>query len=233
MTKDTIEVLVDGGNANPGPPLGPALGPLGVNTANVVNEINEKTKDFSGMKIPIKVIVDLDTKEFEVEVGSPPTAALIKKELGVERGSSDGNPVGDLRFKQIMKIADMKKSSILANDITTAINEVVGTCQSVNVTIENRSPKEIMAEISRGLLDDVIAGKTEQMPDIVIKKEEVKIVGAEEEPEKPVEEEKEGAEGEEGEGEEGEGEEGEVKEDKGKERGAKGKRGKDKSEKFK
>ena len=79
---ETIEVLVEGGKASAGPPLGPALGPLGVNVMQVVNAINEKTKHFDGMKVPVKVIVDPKTKGFEIEVGTPPVTALILKELG-------------------------------------------------------------------------------------------------------------------------------------------------------
>ena len=70
----SISALVTGGEASAGPPLGPALGPIGVNVLQVVNMINEKTKDFLGMKVPVKVEVDTETKKFTVEVGVPPTA---------------------------------------------------------------------------------------------------------------------------------------------------------------
>ena len=74
-------------HATAGPPLGPALGPLGINIMNVIKAINDKTKDFEGMKVPVKVIVDTATKDFEITVGTPPTSALIKGELGSEKGS--------------------------------------------------------------------------------------------------------------------------------------------------
>ena len=77
MPEMTINGLIEGGKATSGPPFGPALGPLGVNIAGIVAEINTKTKDFEGMKIPVKVIVDTSTKKFRVEVGSPSTSALI------------------------------------------------------------------------------------------------------------------------------------------------------------
>ena len=67
MAKDTVEILIEGGSATPGPPLGPALGPFGINMMQVVEEINNKSADFAGMKVPVKVSIDRDTKEFEIE----------------------------------------------------------------------------------------------------------------------------------------------------------------------
>jgi len=78
-TKKTFSFLVDGGKATGGPPIGPTLGPTGLNILQVINAINDKTKDFEGMKVPVKVIADPETKEFEVEVGVPTTTALIVK----------------------------------------------------------------------------------------------------------------------------------------------------------
>ena len=91
-----INAIVDGGKATAGPPLGPALGPLGVNAGQVIAKINEATKDFAGMKVPVKVIVDTETKEFRVEVGTPPTAELIKKEAKIEKGAGNREaPAGE------------------------------------------------------------------------------------------------------------------------------------------
>ena len=140
-----IEVLVEGGKATPGPPLGPALGPMGVNVAQVVKVINEKTKAYAGMQVPVIVDVDPKTKEFTVTVGTPPTAALIKKELGIEKGSGDARnqKVGDLTLKQIVKIAHMKKDNSLSYDITGVVLEVLGTCVSMGVTVEGKDPREV------------------------------------------------------------------------------------------
>src|ERR1051325_10434172 len=108
--KKSISALVSGGEANAGPPLGPALGPIGVNVLQVVNAINEKTKDFPGMKVPVKVEVDTETKQFVVEVGIPPTAALIFKEAGINKGSGTAgtNFVGNITIESIVKISKMK-----------------------------------------------------------------------------------------------------------------------------
>ncbi len=155
--KKTIEALVPGGQVTAGPPLGPALGPLGVNVMAIVNKINELTKDFGGMKVPVKIIVDVDTKEFEVEVGTPTTSALIVKELGIEKGSGDPGKqkVGNLTIQQIIKIARMKRSELLAKSLKKAVKEILGSCVSMGVTVENKDPREVQREIDEGKYDEL------------------------------------------------------------------------------
>ncbi len=149
---EKLEVLVDGGKATPGPPLGPALGPMGVNVIQVVNAINEKTKAFIGMKVPVTLLVDAKTKEFEIKVGTPPVSALILKEINLEKGS--GSPkatkVGNLTVEQVQKIAEMKKDSMLGKDKKARFKEVVGTCVSMGVTVDGKDPKQVMKDIEQG-----------------------------------------------------------------------------------
>ena len=156
MAKETVEILIDGGKATPGPPLGPAIGPLGINMMQVVEQINEKTSDFDGMKVPVKVIVDVGTKAFEIEVGTPPTTALIKDELNIEKGSQDPglDKVADLSIEQALKVARMKFSALLSNDYKMATKEVVGTCVSMGLTVEGKDPKTVQKEIDEGIYDD-------------------------------------------------------------------------------
>ena len=156
MAKETVEILIEGGKATPGPPLGPAIGPLGINMMQVVEQINEKTSDFDGMKVPVKVIVDVGTKAFEIEVGTPPTTALIKDELNIEKGSQDPglDKVADLSIEQALKVARMKFSALLSNDYKMATKEVVGTCVSMGLTVEGKDPKTVQKEIDEGLYDD-------------------------------------------------------------------------------
>ncbi|RLG91845.1 MAG: 50S ribosomal protein L11 [Candidatus Hecatellales archaeon] len=155
--KKVVEALVSGGKATAGPPLGPALGPLGVNVVAIVNKINELTKDFSGIKVPVKVIVDVETKEFEVEVGTPPTVALIVKELGIEKGSGKPNveKVGNLTMEQVKKIAKIRMSKSYAKSLKAAAKEVLGVCVSMGVTVEGKEPKEVQKEIDKGVYDKV------------------------------------------------------------------------------
>ncbi len=150
MGKQTINALVDGGKATPGPPLGPSLSPLKVNIPKIISEINEKTQALSGMKVPVKIIVDTDTKNFEIIVGAPPVSALIKKELKIEKGSgaSGSARAGDLTMEQAKKIAKMKFGS----DAEMHVSQVIGTCRSMGITIGQGklTPEEIkLAEKSR------------------------------------------------------------------------------------
>ncbi len=155
--KKVVETLVSGGKATAGPPLGPALGPLGVNVLAIVNKINEATKQYSGMKVPVKIIVDAETKEFEVSVGTPTTSALIISELGIEKGS--GAPktekVGNLSLAQIVRIAKMKSSKLLGRSLKAAVKEVLGSCVSMGVTVEDKDPREVQQEIEERKHDDL------------------------------------------------------------------------------
>jgi large subunit ribosomal protein L11 len=156
--KKVVEALVAGGQATAGPPLGPALGPLGVNVLSIVNKINEVTKDYAGMKVPVKVIVDTETKQFEVTVGTPTASALIVSELKIEKGS--GSPkttkVGNLTMDQILKIARMKTPELLSPNLKMAVKEIIGTCVSMGVTVESKDPKDVQKEVNEGKYDDLL-----------------------------------------------------------------------------
>ncbi|WP_456373259.1 50S ribosomal protein L11 [Methanocaldococcus sp.] len=156
MAKEVVEVLITGGKATAGPPLGPAIGPLGVNVMQVVKEINEKTKEYEGMQVPVKIIVDTETRKFEIEVGIPPTTALIKKELGIETAAHEPRHevVGNLTLEQVIKIAKMKMDSMLSYTLKNAVKEVLGTCGSMGVTVEGKDPKEVQKEIDAGVYDE-------------------------------------------------------------------------------
>lgn len=152
---EKIEALVDGGKASAGPPLGPALGPMGVNITQVINAINDKTRAFEGMKVPVKVLVDPATKKFEIEIGTPPASALILKQIGAEKGS--GNPrttkVGNMKIEQAVKVANQKESSLLGKTLKARVKEVLGTCVSMGVTVEGLDPREAQKKVDAGEWD--------------------------------------------------------------------------------
>jgi large subunit ribosomal protein L11 len=154
----TIDAIVEGGKATPGPPLAPALAPMGVNIGQVVAKINEMTKDFSGMKVPVKVVVDPKTKAFTVEVGSPPTAEIIKKEAKIEKGAGNREaPAGDLPLEKAVAIAKTKRNS-LGKDLKETLKEVLGSCVSMGVTIDGKNAKEAIKEVNDGKHDSLLKG---------------------------------------------------------------------------
>ncbi len=164
MAKQTVETLIEGGKATAAPPLGPALGPTGVNIGQVVSEINKKTADLKGMQVPVKVIVDTAAKTFTIEVGTPPAAALIKKEAAIEKGAS--NPlqekVADLLIEQIIKVAKAKQDSLLGKTLKMKVREIVGSCQSMGILVEGMPAQEALKVIAAGKFDEEIStGKTE------------------------------------------------------------------------
>ena len=153
MSKETVEALVKGGEATPAPPLGPALGPLGVNTMDVINQINEKTKVFSGMEVPVKVIIDTGTKKFTVTVGTPPVTSMIKKEMNAKKlakVTEAGKELpGDMPLDAVIKIAKGKEDS-LSGDLKAKVKQILGTCLSGGVTIDGKSPRDVQKEIDDG-----------------------------------------------------------------------------------
>ncbi len=158
----TIEVLVPGGQADPGPPLGPELGPTPVDVQAVVQQINDQTAAFDGTEVPVTVDYE-DDGSFTVEVGVPPTAALIKDEAGFETGSGEPQEdfVADLSVEQIKTIAEQKHPDLLSYDLKNAAKEVVGTCTSLGVTIEGNDPREFKQRLDDGEYDDVFAEEAE------------------------------------------------------------------------
>jgi len=153
--KKVINALVTGGEASAGPPLGPALGPLGVNVLGIVNEINKLTADFKGMRVPVKVEVDSETKQFAVIVGTPTTAALVVKEAAIAKGSGKPNLdfVGDLTIDKVVNIAKSKMSGSYAKTLRSAVKEVIGSCVSIGVKVEGKDAREFMGEIDEGKWD--------------------------------------------------------------------------------
>lgn len=160
MAEETIEALVEGGQASAGPPLGPALGPLGINVGEVVSEINKKTSDYEGMTVPVEVVVDEESGDFEINVGSPTTSALIKNELGIDKGagSPEEAPVADLSISQLFSIARKKKGTILAKNVKKAAKEVLGSCVSMGISADGKDPQKVQKEIEEGKYDDQIEG---------------------------------------------------------------------------
>ena len=158
MPTQTVDALVPGGKATAAPPLGPALGPLGVNIGQVISEINKKTAVFNGMQVPVKVSVDTSSKSFEISIGTPPASALILKEAGIEKGSGTPNTdkVADVLIEQIIKVAKMKEGNLLGKDLKARMKEVIGTCNSMGILVEGKPAVDAIKEVNAGKFDKEI-----------------------------------------------------------------------------
>ncbi|MBI2656527.1 50S ribosomal protein L11 [Candidatus Woesearchaeota archaeon] len=183
MPKEKVEVLVEGGKATAAPPLGPALGPMGVNIGQVVSDINKKTSSFQGMQVPVKIFIDRETKQYEIVIGTPPASGLIKKEANLEKGSGKAKHemVADILIEQVIKIAKMKETATLGKSLKEKVKEVIGTCQSMGILVEGKPAKETMKDVESGLFDEEIRlEKTELTAEELAKLEEEKKRLAEE-----------------------------------------------------
>ena len=153
-----VRAQVTGGAASGGPPIGPAVGPTGINIKDVVDAVNEKTAVFKGLTVPVRIECDPETKQFEIFVETPSTASLLLKELGVEKGSinSTEQKSGDLTLEQVITVANAKKDIFLAKTFKNAVKTVIGTALSIGATVEGSDPKEIQKRIDAGEYDDKI-----------------------------------------------------------------------------
>jgi len=156
MGEQKVSSLVTGGGASAGPPLGPALGPLGVNIMEVIQTINDKTKDFEGMKVPVTVIVNTDTKKYDIEIGIPSAAALIMKEAGIQKGSGASGTewAGDVTIDSVIKVANTKLEKSYASSLKSVVKTIIGTCLALGIKIEGKTPKEMTSEINEGKWDE-------------------------------------------------------------------------------
>ena len=156
-----VRALITGGAASGGPPIGPAVGPTGINIKDVVDAVNEKTMLFKGLTVPVRIECDPETKQFEIFVETPSTASLLLKELGIEKGSvnSSEQKSGDLTLEQVITVTKAKKDIFLAKTFKNAVKTVIGTALSIGATVEGSDPKEIQKRIDAGEFDDKIQGE--------------------------------------------------------------------------
>ena len=163
-----IKLLVEGGAMQPGPALSQKLGPAGINIGQVISKVNDATKDFKGLKVPVELDVNINTKEFDINVFSPPVSELLKKELGLEKASGIQKKmqVANASIEQIISIAKQKSSNLLAKDLKSAVKSIIGTCVSLGVLVENKPAVEIEEDIDKGKYDkEIKEEKTETSPE--------------------------------------------------------------------
>ncbi len=153
-----VKLLIEGGAMQPGPALSQKIGPLGLNMGQIISKVNDATKDFKGLKVPVELDIDPGTKEFNVNVFSPPVSELLKKELGIEKGSGIQSrmQVANASIEQIISIAKTKLPNMLCNDLKLAIKTIVGTCGSLGILIENKPASDVEKLIDAGKYDKEI-----------------------------------------------------------------------------
>src|SRR3989344_5706354 len=158
MPKEKLDLIVEGGKATSTPQLAQKLGPLKINISEVLKKINEKTNNFLGIKVPLKLTIDTGNKEVEIDVGTPPVSELIKNELKLEKGSGVPNKdiKGNIAIEQVIKIADMKKDSMYIDSLKPAVKNVIGSCNSLGVYVENEPAKFFIKKIDQGTFDKEI-----------------------------------------------------------------------------
>jgi len=154
-----IKLLVEAGDMKPGPVLSQKLGPTGIPINQVIQKVNESTKSFKGLKVPVELEIDIKTKDVNIKVLSPPVSELLKKELGAEKGSGNHKQinVANASIEQIISIAKTKFPDLLSKDLKAAVKTILGSCISLGILVENKSPKEIINEINEGKYDSEIS----------------------------------------------------------------------------
>jgi large subunit ribosomal protein L11 len=162
-----IKLLVEGGDMKPGPVLSQKLGPMGISLSQVIQKVNESTKSLSGLKVPVELEIDLQTKNIDIKVFSPPVSELLKKELGMEKGSGNHNQikVANASIEQIISIAKTKFPNLLSKNLKAAVKTILGSCLSLGILVENKSPKEIIKEIDEGKYDSEISHEKTETPE--------------------------------------------------------------------
>jgi large subunit ribosomal protein L11 len=134
--KRTMKLQIQAGEASPAPPLGPALGQVGVNIGEFVNQFNEATAEMGDDLVPVEITVYED-RSFDFELKSPPASSLIKKKAGIESGASDilNETAGTITESQIREISERKLEDLSANDLEAADEIIKGTCRSMGVEV--------------------------------------------------------------------------------------------------
>ena len=162
--QEKVDLMVTGGKASAGPPLGPALAGKGVNIGQIVSDINAKTKEMSGMTVPVTVLVDVEAKTYDIKVGVPPSSALLKKEADVEKGSGKAGSLlaSALTVEHLIKVAKIKQETSLGNTLKDIVKELAGTCVSLGFQVEGMHPRDFIKQVDEGKFDKLDSEKQKE-----------------------------------------------------------------------
>ena len=153
-----IKVQIEGGKASNAPPLGPALADAGLNVSEVVDKINKMTEQYKGQTVTVKIVVDLDTKSYDIFLELPTTTSLLLSAAGASEPSGDPahKKVGNISLENVIKIALLKKPELNAKSLKAAVKTILGTARAIGLTVEGKDPKEVIKELDKGLYDELL-----------------------------------------------------------------------------
>ncbi len=163
-----IKLIVEGGEMKPGPAIAQKIGPLGMNMGKIIQDVNKATEGFKGIKVPVEIDVNPKTKTFKVEVFSPPTSELLKKELGLDKGTGEHKKkkVANASIEQIISVAKTKSPNMLEKNLKAAVKSIIGSCGTLGILIESKEYKEIEQDIDEGKFDkEINSEKTQTSPE--------------------------------------------------------------------
>jgi len=152
----------------PGPAIAQKIGPLGMNMGKIIQDVNKATEGFKGIKVPVEIDVNPKTKTFKVEVFSPPTSELLKKELGLDKGTGEHKKkkVANASIEQIISVAKTKSPNMLEKNLKAAVKSIIGSCGTLGILIESKEYKEIEQDIDEGKFDkEINSEKTQTSPE--------------------------------------------------------------------
>ncbi|MEL9940110.1 MAG: 50S ribosomal protein L11 [Ignisphaera sp.] len=153
-----VKVQIEGGKASNAPPLGPALADAGLNVNEVVEKINSMTEAYKGYTVTVKIVIDLDTKKYDIFLELPTTTSLLLNMAKVSEPSGDPahKKIGNITLEDVIKVALLKKQELTAKSLKAAVKTILGSARSIGLTVDGKDPKELVAELERGLYDEVL-----------------------------------------------------------------------------
>ena len=164
MAIRVVNVKVRGGQAKPEPPISDIASKLGLDVNALVDAINKATERYKDFEVQVKIIIDEETKEFDIEVKPPTTTELLLKAVGAKEPSGDPmhKKIGDLPFEKIVEIAILKKPSLNAKTLKAAVKTIIGSARSIGITIDGKDGKQVTKEVEDGIYDAMLAKYEEE-----------------------------------------------------------------------
>ncbi len=153
-----ITIKTRGGKLAENPQLD-QLEKIGLNIEELIEKINKKTEIYKDFDITVRIVVDEDTKEYDIEIKPPSTTSILLSKVGAREPSGDPahKKIGDLSMEDIIEVALMKKPVLNTKSLRSAVKVIIGSARSIGITIEGKDGKQVTREVDEGLYDEIIA----------------------------------------------------------------------------